>query len=370
MNSGEHLQAEVHQTWKSVEPSFKASCIDLKAAYKQLPLHEDNQKDSVVTLWNPTEKNVECFVMKVLPFGAAASVHHFLRVSNFLQAVGRYMGLIWSAFFDDFVVLSHVMHESSTMATALSLFDLLSFQYSKDKLQPFSDKTEMLGVELDLTDVKNGNIRIRVRNKASRSIELCEVLHRILETKKVIVKELPSTIGKLQFAEGQLWGRAGRLALSELRRHEKSGDKEAALDDRSVDASRLLFEKLKDGKPRTIQISPKAKPFLLFTDGALEYDANGKPIAGIGAVLMCPDGSNLVFGTKVPDRILQAWQTDGKTHVVGFVELYAAIAAFKTWAGTLKNQRVICFTDSWPVLDVLVKGNSPIAEFSRLAFDI
>lgn len=326
LNSGEHLQAEVHQTWKSVEPSFKASCIDLKAAYKQLPLHEDNQKDSVVTLWNPTEKNVECFVMKVLPFGAAASVHHFLRVSNFLQAVGRYMGLIWSAFFDDFVVLSHVMHESSTMATALSLFDLLGFQYSKDKLQPFSDKTEMLGVELDLTDVKNGNIRIRVRNKASRSIELCEVLHRILETKKVIVKELPSTIGKLQFAEGQLWGRAGRLALPELRRHEKSGDKEAALDDRSVDASRLLFEKLKDGKPRTIQISPKAKPFLLFTDGALEYDANGKPIAGIGAVLMCPDGSNLVFGTKVPDRILQAWQTDGKTHVVGFVELYAAVS--------------------------------------------
>ena len=59
-----------------------------------------------------------------------------------------------------------------------------------------------------------------------------------------------------------------------------------------------------------------------------------------------------------------------ETHVVGFVELYAAIAAFKTWAGTLKNQRVICFTDSWPVLDVLVKGNSPTAEFSRLAFDI
>lgn len=203
------------------------------------------------------------------------------------------MGLIWSAFFDDFVVLSHVMHESSTMAAALSLFDLLGFQYSKDKLQPFSDKTEMLGVELDLTDVKNGNIR--VRNKASRALELCEVLHKILETKKVVVKELPSTIGKLQFAEGQLWGRSGRLALSELRRHEKSGDKETLLDDRSVDASRLLFEKLKDGKPRTIRISPKAKPFLLFTDGALEYEASGKPIAGIGAVLMCPDGSNLVF---------------------------------------------------------------------------
>ena len=103
LSSGEHLCAEVHPAWKSVEPNFKTSCIDLKSAYKQLPLNEDNYKDSVVTIWNPDKKCVECFVMKVLPFGAAASVHHFLRVSIFLQAVGRYMGSLWSAFFDDFV---------------------------------------------------------------------------------------------------------------------------------------------------------------------------------------------------------------------------------------------------------------------------
>ncbi|CAL1157038.1 unnamed protein product [Cladocopium goreaui] len=199
LSSGEHLCAEVHPAWKSVEPNFKTSCIDLKSAYKQLPLNEDNYKDSVVTIWNPDKKCVECFVMKVLPFGAAASVHHFLRVSTFLQAVGRYMGLLWSAFFDDFVLLSHAMHESSTMTTALSLFDILGFQYSKDKLQPFKDKTEMLGVELDLSAVKTGTIK--VRNKASRTSELCEILERILKQKKVVVKELPTTLGKLQFAK-------------------------------------------------------------------------------------------------------------------------------------------------------------------------
>ena len=364
LSSGEHLCAEVHPAWKSIEPNFKTSCIDLKSAYKQLPLNEDNYKDSVVTIWNPDKKCVECFVMKVLPFGAAASVHHFLRVSTFLQAVGRYMGLLWSAFFDDFVLLSHAMHESSTMTSALSLFDVLGFQYSNDKLQPFKGKTEMMGVELDLLDAKTGTIK--VRNKASRSSELCEVLERILKQKKVVVKELPTTLGKLQFAEGQLCGRSGRLALSELRRHEKSGDKEAILDNRSLDASLLLFEKLRNGKPRTIGISPKTKPFLLFTDGALEYDEWSKPIAGIGAVLMCPNNANFVFGTKVTSDILNLWQVDGKTHVVGLVELYASVTAFKTWANILKGQRVICFTDSWPVLDVLVKGNSPIAEWRDL----
>ena len=41
LSSGEQLCAAVHPAWKSVEPIFKASCIDLKAAYKQLPLHEE-----------------------------------------------------------------------------------------------------------------------------------------------------------------------------------------------------------------------------------------------------------------------------------------------------------------------------------------
>ena len=48
------------------------------------------------------------------------------------------------------------------------------------------------------------------------------------------------------------------------------------------------------------------------------------------------------------------------------IKTYLAFTAFKTWANILKGQRVICFTDSWPVLDVLVKGNSPIAEWRDL----
>ena len=364
LESGEHLTGEVHHAWKGVEPNFKASCIDLKSAYKQFPLHEENHKDAVVTLWNPPKRRVDCFIMKVLPFGATASVHHFLRVSAFLQAIGRFLGLIWSAFFDDFVVLSHAMHEASTMTSALALLDLLGFQYSKDKLQPFSDKTEMLGVELNLVDGKNGIVE--VRNKASRANELCDVLDRILHAKKVVVKELPSTLGKLQFAEGQLWGRTGRLALSELRRHEKSGRAEALLDQRSIAAVHVLFEKMKNGKPRTIRITPRSKPFLLFTDGALEYESSGKPTAGIGAVLLCPDGRQFVFGTKVEDETLKRWQVDGKSHVVGLVELYAAVTAFNTWADVLQDQRLICFTDSWPVLDALVKGNSPVDEWRDL----
>ena len=65
LESGEQLVGEVHHAWKGVEPNFKASCIDLKSTYKQLPLHEENHKDAVVTLWSPSERKVDCSIMKV-----------------------------------------------------------------------------------------------------------------------------------------------------------------------------------------------------------------------------------------------------------------------------------------------------------------
>ena len=250
------------------------------------------------------------------------------------------------------------------MTSASTLLDLLGFQYSKDKLQPFSDKTELLGVELNLVEGRN-NVA-EVKNKASRVNELCDVLDRILLDGKVVVRDLPSTLGKLQFAEGQLWGMTGRLALAELRRHEKSGCAEVQLDRRSIDAAHMLFQKLKSGKPRAIHITPRSKPFLLSTDGALEYESSGKPTAGIGAALLCPDGRQLISGTKVEDEILKQWQVDEKFHVVGLVELYAVIVASKTWANIMVDQRAICFIDSWPVLDAVVKGNFPVDEWRNL----
>ena len=364
LKSGDTLAGEVHTEWKAVEPVFKTSCIDLKSAYKQLPLHRDERKHAVVTLCNPENGSNECFVMKVLPFGAAASVHHFLRTSAFIQAVGRHLGLLWSAFFDDFVLVSHSMHEQSSMTSSLALLELLGFAYSEDKLQPFQEVTEMLGVELDLRETGQG--RVKVRNKLSRTKEMNDILTDILESGKMKVAQLPSALGKLQFAEAQLWGRSGRLALADLRELEKFDQKLARLDERALSAVTRLQKKLSNGKPRTLFISKRSPPFLLFTDGALEYDSQGNGIAGIGAILICPDSSVFVFGSQVTDNVLKSWQVNEKEHVVGLVELYAVAVAFQTWEDKLKDQRVICFTDSWPVFDVVVKGNSTKPEWRDL----
>ena len=163
---GDGTVGQVHSDWRKLKPNFKATCVDLQSAYKQLAVHPEEQKRTVVTLWDDKEKRPKCYTSKVLPFGASASVHHFLRFSSFLQAAGLSMGLCWVAYFDDFAVLTHECHEASSLNAALGLFEVLGFQYSKDKLSPFSSVTELLGVELDLTDMATGTIKIQ--NKKSR----------------------------------------------------------------------------------------------------------------------------------------------------------------------------------------------------------
>ena len=130
-------------------------------------------------------------------------MHHFLRVSAFLHAAGLRMGLCWAAYFDDFAVLTHECHEKSSLHAALGLFDILGFQYSADKLSPFSDVTELLGVEIDLTEVTGGFVK--VQNKKSRVDETVDFLEKMLAERVLVVSEMPSKLGKLQYAEAQLW---------------------------------------------------------------------------------------------------------------------------------------------------------------------
>ena len=68
----------------------------------------------------------------------------------------------------------------------------------------------------------------------------------------------------------------------------------------------------------------------------------------------------------VPDDLLSHWRSDGKTHVIGLVELYASILAFRFWRHRLEGRRVILFIDSWPALDSLVKGDSSVRLWREL----
>ena len=200
-----------------------------------------------------------------------------------------------------------------------------------------------------------------IKNKRSRCDELEALLDEAINNKAIVPCRMPSFIGKLQFADGQIWGRAGRMALRDLRSYGIASRTPVTLDSSGLQALQLLRQRLLHGKPRVLKASWRDKPVVLFTDGALEDDNVEHGPATVGAVMFLPDSERAyVFGCQVPSEVLAHWRSDGRHHVIGLIELYGAVLALRHWRRHLEGRRVLLFIDNWPALDALVKGDAAV----------
>ncbi len=215
-SDGEVLSGPVHPLWKSMPKGCQLTAFDLESAYKQLPLHESEYDCTVVTLKGPApEDGPKCFFMRTLPFGSVASVLHFIRVARLLWRVGIELNLMWFNFFDDYPCISPSIQSNSTMMTVKGLFGLLGFKFAEDKLSDFASTAEMLGVVIDASRSSEGLVKID--NKESRKTEVVNALNDILRDAQLIPADLPALMGRLQFADMQLSGRGGKLAMADIR---------------------------------------------------------------------------------------------------------------------------------------------------------
>ena len=189
---------------------------DLKSAYKQLPLHPSDANKTIVVIKDPRRDLVDFFVMRTLAFGSSASVLHFNRISVLLWALGCKLGLLWSCYcYDDYPILCPEELQQSSVEAAKAFLNLVGFQYAKDRLQDPEGNAEILGMEVDLKESSRGVVK--VRNKQDRIDEIGNALDAILDSGKIRPKELSSQLGRLQFADLQIAGRAGKLAMHDLR---------------------------------------------------------------------------------------------------------------------------------------------------------
>ena len=362
LSTGEVLRGQVHPSWNLGKDSLVVTALDLRSAYKQLPLSPLDQDKTVVVLRDhrSATSKVDCYVMKTLPFGSSASVDKFLRVSAFIQAAGCELLLLWSNYFDDFPLASHHLTSTSSLAAAKAMLSLFGFEYAGDKLPPFRPWCEVLGIKLDLTAAHEGEIRIS--NKPSRVVEVQRLLDQALDSRSLTPAAVPSFVGKLQYADSQVWGRAGRIALGDLRSLGGSGGSAVTLDSDQMAALAVLRDRFAKGQPITLLASRPSLPGVLFTDGALE---GGR--ASIGGVFYpsCRDMPAEVFGCPLPDAVLESLKGD-KEHVIGAVELYAVATAVTLWMPRMAEQRVLVFNDNWPALDTLVRGTSGIHEWRKV----
>jgi len=354
LSSGEKLSAPLDPAWRDasrLRPMSKT--YDLRAAYKQLPLHPEERPKAVILLRPPGGKAIKAFICNTLPFGASASVLQFNRVALFLQRLLWELRVAVTCYYDDYPAMAPSFLSGGTDNAVHALMDLLGFSLS-EKEKPFALSSETLGVVLDTSDASME--KIFVANKPERASMLADSLGRILERRQIDAKELPSLLGKLRFADAQILGRTGRLALADLRHF---GERTGVFDltGSQLNALTILRARLIASRPRAIATCPASHPVLVFTDGACDPDGDSFD-TGVGGVLFVPGtGEIRTFGCKVPDKLVNSW-AEGRKHIIGQVELFAVVLARTLWSKYINGQRCIFFVDHSGVLSACINSNS------------
>eukprot|EP00434_Breviolum_minutum_P030988 symbB.v1.2.027406.t1/scaffold2802.1/size122644/2 len=136
-----------------LSPELLARTFDLKSAYRQIALSREGRDYSYFAVFNPTTGETCFFQSLVLPFGATRSVHSFLRLARSIWWIGAYLfRLLWTSFYDDYILFSPPGLAKNAEQTAKSLLRLLGWIFAEDgkKAQPFSSMCPALGVVFDL----------------------------------------------------------------------------------------------------------------------------------------------------------------------------------------------------------------------------
>ena len=118
-----------------------------------------------------------------LPFGAAATVLAFNRVARLVWRILKKAGILCTNYFDDYLVLDFASAAGVTVHAVRSIMALLGFKCSVDKEMEFDEKTDMVGVCVDTTEVKDGTVLIS--NKPSRVKILGENIEEILKVGRI-----------------------------------------------------------------------------------------------------------------------------------------------------------------------------------------
>ena len=191
LSDGTKLTGDLHPFWqRSSGPSkILIKAVDLKSAYKQLPLAESDERRAVICVKNPKNSTVSGFVCKTLPFGAVGSVLHFNRFARFLKRVLLELQVVATNYFDDYPVITLEALRRDSDQTVQCVMKMLGIATSVDKELPFSDVVDLLGVTVDVSDPSGRTVK--VGNKQSRTKEMCDALAKIVSERTVSTASLP-----------------------------------------------------------------------------------------------------------------------------------------------------------------------------------
>ena len=264
-------------------------CYDLRKAYKNVPMHSSSFNESFLAVFDPNDGKCTIYGQYVMPFGARSSVHGFCRVSAGIWTIGvALLSAHWYSYFDDFPVVEG-SDSCPLLGRSLSfLFTLLGWEVAGDKDQDFSSLAVVLGLEYNLIESLLGTILMQ--NTQKRIEDVSSEIQKCLNSKFLSAKDGERLRGRLQFLDGQLFGKLAQCAYKSLSRHVALGG--GRLPDHTCAQLAFIANHIQSGKPCCVT-SQLEDTLLIFVDACHEPDEHLP--AGFGGVLFDCQGRELSY---------------------------------------------------------------------------
>ena len=234
------------------------------------------------------------------------------------------------------------------------LFKLLGWKFAEDgdKAGSFSPSFTALGVEINLGNAHNGSVEFA--NTEKRKTELVETITNILQKGALTVVESQRLRGRMQFMDGQLFGRLGRLCMRAITDHAFI-KKQVKLDCSTRVALERFLIFLEHAKPRQLHTN-SGMPWFIYTDACYEPKDTSWP-CGLGGVLVNSSGEAIsFFSACLSVQHMSILGAKAKKTIIFEAELLALVLAFAVWKNSLEAAPLICFVDNNSARDVAISG--------------
>ena len=358
LSDGSALTGVCRRDWERVGDSgidFKGRLLDLKSAYKQMPVHPDSLWASNVHVQSADTATPLYFTSNALLFGATASVYSFNR---FARAIWRcftvHLNLLCTQFYDDYPMLEPAQTAVHARAASTEFLDILGIIWSAgDKDKEFLSTFEPLGVSMDLSGMAT-RAEIVISNKQSRVDSICAQIGSVLEQNSLSPPLASELHGKVQFSQAQVFGRSALPALQEIGHRSHQPGNPYELTPRLRKALSFLQDHLRTAPPRKVSACDPSRNLIIFSDGAFE---DGKATWGF-VIFDGATGAISVAGSTVPQELVLYWLATVGEQIITQVELFAVIAARLHLGIECKSRKVVYYIDNDAARDSLIRGFS------------
>ena len=278
---------------------------DMKSAYRQVPLCDNDLKNSITAVYHPGSPEPTLHEMFGQPFGAGHAVPNFYRFAEWFQRfVCRYFSISCDHFFDDFWIVSREHHAEHALQCLLRSAELMGIVFDSDKTQNPTSKAEVLGVIFNTLSLgPRGSLFVQPR--PSRVRNLSDTIDECVAMGVLTPSQAASIVGKFGFLCSTMFGKAGRCASLGVRSRQYSSSLDSKIFPSLETSLRLMQKFLEVCPPRELRVQSNRPPFILYTDASDVPERS--PRFGVGAVLIDNTGPTQrisYFSWSVPSSLV------------------------------------------------------------------